>query len=430
MCRPFEVRYSLVLYESIGIPSGINDLTRQLSFLMNNYKYDLSNDPSGGDPDNACIMIPRYKALGRTAPNGQRYPDREVARPSEDDLVPVRSIITKYRDRDIVTPDLIGTKFKDLTPGSALGTSFSTSLTESITQSALGLKHGGHERVLDETGYLKAPKACTIREDGNWLYLDIRGGKSLKYPRPKNLVLTGKDKYQEGELIGTAYATTSPIYKLNALIKLMRAKGQDGTRYFEKDNVIVSDCYAYETGKISYTENKNKEIEVHIGTKRYEYNPDCMYYYPEGTEIKKFQRFCSGVVNMSHVVVELKTNINDIYSIFRKQFYTLIEPGFTRTGISDLHSTQEELVEMLFISLSKVTLDLKDLSVKKIDYQGTHSGVMDNDSFYTILSYGYPGRVIAKALKKEVYFKGDIMTETVLGLLLNDKLDEKQNGKN
>jgi hypothetical protein len=39
---------------------------------------------------------------------------------------------------------LIGTKFKDFTEGAAIGISFSTSLTEGITQSALGLKHGKH----------------------------------------------------------------------------------------------------------------------------------------------------------------------------------------------------------------------------------------------------------------------------------------------
>ena len=86
-------------------------------------------------------MIPRYRAAGRVAPDGKRYPDRET-KVDEKDLVPVRSIITKFSNPDIVTPDCISTKFKDLTPGAAIGTSFGTSLTESVTQSALGLKHG------------------------------------------------------------------------------------------------------------------------------------------------------------------------------------------------------------------------------------------------------------------------------------------------
>lgn len=113
-------------------------LTRQLSFLMNSYVYK-----EGEDTENPGLLIPRYKALGRTAPNGKIYPDKPLASGSEDDLVPVRSIITKNTgDPNVITPDLIGTKFKDFTEGAAIGLSFGTSLTENITQSALGLKHG------------------------------------------------------------------------------------------------------------------------------------------------------------------------------------------------------------------------------------------------------------------------------------------------
>lgn len=77
--------------------------------------------------------------MGRTAPNGKKYSEKPLVNGSEDDLVPVRSIVTK-RDGDpyTITPDLIGTKFK-FTDGAAIGLSFATSLTEGTTQSALGL---------------------------------------------------------------------------------------------------------------------------------------------------------------------------------------------------------------------------------------------------------------------------------------------------
>ncbi len=103
---------------------------------MNNYIYQ-----DGEDDTNPGLLIPRYKALGRTAPDGKVYPDKPMARESENDLVPVRSIITKKDgDLDVVTPDLIGKKFKDFTPGAAIGLSFATSFTENVTQSSLGLK--------------------------------------------------------------------------------------------------------------------------------------------------------------------------------------------------------------------------------------------------------------------------------------------------
>lgn len=105
---------------------------------MNSYVYK-----EGEDPTNKGILIPRYKAMGRTTPEGKVYPNRPLVNGSEDDLVLVRSIISK-RDGDlsVVTPDLLAKGKFDFTPGAAIGLSLGTSLTENITQTALGLKHG------------------------------------------------------------------------------------------------------------------------------------------------------------------------------------------------------------------------------------------------------------------------------------------------
>ena len=200
----------------------------------------------------------------------------------------------------------------------------------------------------------------------------------------------------------------------------------DGTRYFEKDNIIVSDCYAYEDGVIRYVENKSGDMEVWIGNNQYDYSPVSQYYYPDGTEVKKFQRICSGVVNMNHVIPGMKNNLNNIYLIFRKQFYTLTDGGFVSTGLSDLHATQEELIELLFTGLTDVEIDPKTNKIDQIQYLGTQSGVLNKKSFYTVLSYGYSSRVVSRALKGDLNLNGDVMTETILGLLLNNKLDEKK----
>lgn len=384
---------------------------------MNNYKYAL-----GEDENNKCINIPRYRAGGRVAPDGKRYPTREV-KADETNLVPVRSIITKFTNKDIVTPDCIGTQYTDLTPDTALGTAFGTSLTESITQGALGLKHGGHERVIAEEGYLIAPKDCTVSEEGKFLILKGKSGKDLKYPRPSNIVLSVKESFSKGDIVATAYNTTSPVIRLNSLINLMRASGGRALRYYEKDNIISSECYAYESGKISYTLDKNGEVVVTIGNIRYSYNPNCMYYYPEGTEIKKFQRICSGVVDMSRVISYFNTNIQDVYTIFRDQFYVLCENGFVKSRELSPNAVQEELCEMLFISLINVDYNPTTDKIHGMEYLGTNRGIMNNNSFYTMLSYGYSGRVVTKALTGEAAFKDDVMTSTVLGLLLNNKLD-------
>ena len=412
---------SLQSIKQSGVPSS-GYLTRQISFLLNNYIYE-----DGEDEKNPGLLIPRYKALGRTAPNGKVYPETPISKPDENDLVPVRSIVVKCDgDLNVVTPDLIGKKFKDFTPGAAIGLSFATSFTESTTQGALGLKHGGHERELDKSGYLEAPRNCTFSQEGKWIYLRSRGAKELKYPRPDNLVTLGKDKFEKGESVCCAYSTVSPIYKLNALISLMRAKGSNGQRYFEKDQVTVSDCYALNDGVLKYEEERDGNIRVYIGSKEYQYNPECMYYYPDGTEIKKFDRICSGVCNMQHVIADLGgTNLQDVYTVFRKQLYTLTDSDYIKTGITDLHSTQEEIIELLFTGLTKVDYNPKTNKIEEIQYQGTQSAVLGKKSFYTVLSYGYSSKVIDKALKGEMNLAGDVMTEVVLGLLINDKLDDK-----
>ena len=101
---------------------------------MSDYVYKL-----GEDTDNKCIMLPRYRAEGRMGPNGKTYP-KFTGKPNEFDLVPVRSIVTKSKELGVVTPDCVSTLYHfDLKDNDPIGISFSTSLTEAITQKALSL---------------------------------------------------------------------------------------------------------------------------------------------------------------------------------------------------------------------------------------------------------------------------------------------------
>lgn len=280
----------------------------------------------------------------------------------------------------------------------------------------------GHERVLDKSGFFKAPEGCRLIEDPDWLILSCRGGKELRYPKPTNFVLNFKSKYSKGDTIGAAYRTTSPVYTLNCLIKLMRARGSDGSRYYEKDNVLVTDCYAYESGTIHYIKDKDTgEILVKIGDIYYDYNPEAMYYYPDGAEIKQYERFCSGVCNIRKVTNDLQDPAR-IYTIFRRQFYESSSNSYAKDKIITDGDNREEIVELTYASLTHT--EIMSDGTYDIDYKGVHSGIMDNDSFYTLLSYGYSGRVVSKALKGDVELKDDSSTRTILGLLLTNKLDE------
>lgn len=312
---------------------------------------------------------------------------------------------------------------------SNIGLSFGTSFSEATTQGLLGLKHGGHERVQDLSGNLYAPKDCELREEGNWIILKTRR-EELKYPRPINWVGLGRTKFKAGEIVGSAYNSVTPAYKLNATISMMKARGTLGRKYFEKDNVIVSDCYAYEDGKLEYKETKNGEFEVWVGKVRYMYNPEAIYYYPQGTEIKKFQRICSGVVNMGTVTMDLgKNRISDIFNIFRRQYYSLTSKTFNEYNSSSMYVSptdmQEEIIELIFTGLTKTIRDDKG-NIEDINYLGTQSSILDRKSFFTTISYGWSNKSVQRALKGEVDLENDAMTETILGLLINNKLDDKK----
>lgn len=390
--------------------------------MLNNYTFTRE----GEDKDNEGLMIPRYLATGRTAPNGKVYP--EVARTNEDDLVPVRSIVKKRTgDINMVTPDLLSKRFLQASfpNNSALGLSAGTSFSESTTQSILGLKHGGHERIQDLTGNLYAEKDCTVREEGKWLILKVRGGEQ-KFPRPSNWVAMPKEKYSAGELIGTAYNSTSPVYKLNAVIKLMNAKGSSGIKYYEKDKVVIADCYSYNEGKIKYVEDKEGRIEVYIGDTRYAYSPESMYYFPEGTVIKKYQRFCSGVANMRQVSSDLGSDIDGIFNIFRKQYYSLTSASYQKNGVVSPGDMQEEIVELVFTGLTnpKYVDGNPENKLEELEYLGTQNAILNRKSFFTTLSYGWSNKIIGKALSGEIELENDVMTDTILGVLMNDKLDK------
>lgn len=126
------IKYSTRQYRPLG-----GYVNRQISFLLNNFTFS----KEGEDKDNEGLLIPRYAATGRTAPNGKVYPAVQVE--DENKLVPVRSIVKKRTGNvNVITPDLLSKRFltASFPDGSAIGLSAGTSFSESTTQSILGLK--------------------------------------------------------------------------------------------------------------------------------------------------------------------------------------------------------------------------------------------------------------------------------------------------
>ena len=133
---------------------------------------------------------------------------------------------------------------------------------------------------------------------------------------------------------------------------------------------------------------------------------------------------------MNNVISELgPKRLNDIYLIFRKQFYTLTDKDFLKSGTTTFSSTQEDIIELLFTGLINITYDPKTAQIEDLEYMGTQTSVLSKKSFYTVLSYGYSSRVVSKALRGELNLGNDVMTGVILGLLLNNQLDDTKTKK-
>ena len=75
--------------------------------------------------------------------------------------------------------------------------------------------------------------------------------------------------------------------------------------------------------------------------------------------------------------------------------------------------------------MTKTDYNPNTSKIDQIQYLGVQNSILNGNSFYTMLSYGYGARIVNKAIKGDINLSDDIITNTVLGLLLNDKLDNK-----
>jgi hypothetical protein len=127
---------------------------------------------------------------------------------------------------------------------------------------------------------------------------------------------------------------------------------------------------------------------------------------------------------MRQVTSDLPGDINGAFNIFRNQYYSLTSKSFQEKGIVSPGDMQEEIVEMVFTGLTNIIINPRTDKIEQIDYLGTQNAILNRKSFFTTLSYGWSSRIVGRALKGELNLEDDVMTGTVLGLILNDKLDK------
>lgn len=368
-------------------------VTRQFTYLASEYIF-----ADGEDKDNPGILVPKNKARGRTTVEG-----KIVESSGSDELVRVRSIITSTKKRGIITGDMVTNLF-NYKVGSRIGMSMVSSFTEHLTQAGLKLKHGGNLYNLDPDNYTIALEDGVVEITDDWVILKGKSGKVYKYPKGSNYVANyyQDNKVKKGDRIGTNYHPVTPSYPLDTISKLCKASQSTSKKKFANNKKLVSECYALSDGEIHYKLVDN-EIQVVIGDEVYQYNPDCNYYYPDGTKIKKYQRFCSGILDIDSYVVRVNDYIEMFY-YFREQFYSALEVA-------------HELVEFLYTLVVNKTED------DKLVVNSVTKTITGSDSFYKSLAFGYSNRSFEKIDYEGYEFVADPLTSVILSLITNNKLN-------
>lgn len=376
----------------ISVPAS-GYITRQFEYLANNFKYS-----SEIDENNIGIKLPKNKAFGRTKLDGSI-----VGKTNSEDLVTVRSIVTSTAPKFILTSDMVSKliKYKE---GSSIGSSLITSLTEGLTSAGLALKHKGSFTNLDPKSRLEAKESCTVTLTDLWIIVNGVSGQSL-YPKPNNFMLNYSidNSYLKGDTIGYAYHAVTPSYIQDCIINLTKARGTVPKKLIARNKVIVSDCYAFNSGKIHYIYSGSNEItSVTIDGISYRYNPNCLYLFKEGSYVNKYDRICTGVLDLDNAFTKLNNYIESFY-YFKLQFDELVP------------KISSELIEFLYVL---ITTKKGSRAILK----GVINSIENTNSIYTTTAFGNAKKVFKNIKPFGVPFQADVMALLTLpGLFKNNE---------
>lgn len=369
------------------------NLTRQFVYLAQEYTFT-----EVVDENNTGIFVNAKDAIGRTSMDGT-----VITKVPSEPQVRVRSILGDSKNERVIRIDEIS-RLITHSDNDNLGISMMSSLTEGITQGALKLKHGGFLFNLDPNGYLRAPEDCTVSMSDSFIVLK-GSSRSYKYPKPSNFVLNYSldNSYKIGEVIGCSYHLFTPAYNLDSAIELTLARKITPPKKFAQNRVIKTASHALSDGVIKYIVNPKGKVVLTIGSIQYPINEESLYMYPEGTEVKKYQRISTSLLDMNFVFMHIKS-IEESFYFFRSQFLELI-PGINT-----------ELLEFLYKLIIQKNKS-GDLYMKRVI-----STVLGESTFFTGLSFEAPKKTFEKVLLEGMELKNDTFANSQLQLILTNSL--------
>lgn len=385
--------------KATSVPNS-GSTTRQLVYLAERISYTDEHDES-----DKGILLPLNKCEGRTRVDGSVITKNEADSANPDEMVLVRSIVSSdFKYSGMMSRDHL-TYLHDWNQGDGVGVSLASSLTENLTQSGLALKHGGAIFRLDPLARIVAPFDCTVEADdldSMVILKDVKTGEIARYPKSTHFVLNMKkgEYYHKGEIVGVLYTLATPSYKLDSVIKLIGSQRVSSQKKFINNKVLMSECYAYGDGEITYERGAVGITGIRIGDYRYSYSDTSCYFLPEGTFVKKGQRFCTGVVDI-HLAIKKLHNYIEVFYIFFKQFTELFP------------DVAPELIELTYILVVK---NRNGKVVKK----NVAASIFEEGSVYSQMAFQNTRKTLTNIDYQGIELAPDMISSQILNSLLTN----------
>ena len=358
--------------EGVG---GSGYLTRQLVTIGKGFKFQDKDTPDTNSYIEATAG-PFYK--GRLTTDGH-----EIDTPDYGKKVKLPSCIFN-KDTNLYRNQV--SQLLDYYQDSNIGFSFSTTLTEAMTQSVLSIKHNATFKMIGE-GFIHRAKADGELIDVTENTYTIKYGQVTEvYPKSKEFIVN-LYKFKKGDVIGYIHKLLSPTYKFEVISKLIDTFPIPLGNKNANNNIQPSVSYSPYEGVISYQFLPRNKIGVYVDGKlinTQHLDTPTLYYYPEGATVEKHAKISSDILSMNKYNNPDLTGadaIRDRYTVFRKQF---LEANGNVT---------EDLIEFLYRICSV-----------KLGGQLTYSGVKGAFKELPALSkiaFGYANKTLDNLLENE-----------------------------
>lgn len=323
--------------KTVGIKqSGVGGsgyVTRMLVTVGKPFKYEDSNLKT----DSYIEIEATDKLLGRVKTDG-----KEVTKADFGKMVKVPSCIFN-KDHKLYKNQV--TSLLDYYQDSNIGYSYSTTLTEAITQSVLSIKHNATYKMILPQYIFKAKQDGRVDEIGESSFtLVYKDGTRESYPKSSELIFNLTD-FKKDDIICYIHKLTSPTYRFDALAKLISSfpivVGSAGDR----NSVQLSTSYSPYSGNIKYEyvkiRGKNK-VNITVGGQLVDslfIDSPTLFNFPDGAYVNKHDKITSDILSMNKYLnhnLSGEEKLKDRYEVFRKQFIEINGP------------VTEDLIEFLY----------------------------------------------------------------------------------